>query len=480
MKKDRFHDYDDELRNLVIEFESTVLQGKDQFFDVDELEMIIDYYFEVNDTKPLARAVEYAEYLYPNNTPIRLRRAHLMISNRQFAPALKRLLLLREKEPDNTDIAYSLGVAYSAMDKPEKSIECFQEAAHDGWMLGKVYTNMAEEYYKMKDYAKALRYYRKALQTDSFDDSTVYNFCETCYEQGFVSEAISEMQRLVEADPYNKEAWFCLGNGYRDMTLYERAIDAYEYAIAIDKFFIDAYIMLSQTYDLQGNLGEAVTTMVRALEYSDQRDHIYRTIGALYARDGNFATAMAYFKKALDENPLNADVLASLAMCHLHLGDQSQALTYVQKAMNIEAASHADPAGGSADVYCSAAMVYDAVGNYQMACDCFDGMIATGTATEQQYQLYVQFLYKHHNYDMIDLFGSDSLLDLPHDPFYSTYLAAAYFYTNRYNRVRKLLPDVSAALLADICPEIMTHPLLGPLVPSVGDSDNDNNNKTTI
>ena len=130
MKKDRFHDYDDELRNLVIEFESTVLQGKDQFFDVDELEMIIDYYFEVNDTKPLARAVEYAEYLYPNNTPIRLRRAHLMISNRQFAPALKRLLLLREKEPDNTDIAYSLGVAYSAMDKPEKSIECFQEAAH--------------------------------------------------------------------------------------------------------------------------------------------------------------------------------------------------------------------------------------------------------------------------------------------------------------------------------------------------------------
>ena len=58
MKKDRFKDYDDEVRDLVLDFEQTVLNGESQFFDADELEIIIDYYFEVNDEKPLEKAVE--------------------------------------------------------------------------------------------------------------------------------------------------------------------------------------------------------------------------------------------------------------------------------------------------------------------------------------------------------------------------------------------------------------------------------------
>ena len=150
MKKDRFKDYDDEVRDLVLDFEQTVLKGESQFFDADELEIIIDYYFEVNDEKPLEKAVEYAEYLYPENTQVRLRRAHLMISHQQFSQALEVLMRLREREPENTDIAYSLGVALGAVGESKKAIEYFEEAASDGWMLGRIYSNMAEEYYKLK------------------------------------------------------------------------------------------------------------------------------------------------------------------------------------------------------------------------------------------------------------------------------------------------------------------------------------------
>ena len=49
MDNDRFTDFDDEVRQLVLDFERTVMKGESQFFDVDELEMIIDYYLEVQD-----------------------------------------------------------------------------------------------------------------------------------------------------------------------------------------------------------------------------------------------------------------------------------------------------------------------------------------------------------------------------------------------------------------------------------------------
>lgn len=467
MKKDRFNNFDDEVRDLVLDFENTVLKGKTQFFDVDEMEIIIDYYFEVNDQKPLERAVEYAEELYPNNTSVRLRRAHLMISHEQYAQALQVLNKMRQAEPDNTDVAYSLGVANGAVGESEKAIAYFKEAARDGWMLGRVYSNMAEEYYKLKDYDAALNFYRKAMESDSCDDVTIYNYYDVCFEAGRIEQAVEYLNTYVKDNPYCKEAWYCLGCAYRDLTLYEKAVDAFEFAIAIDKTYVDAYIALSQTQDYMGRTSEAVTTMIRVLDFYDDHAKVYRTIGNLYAREANYDTAMAYFKKATDENPRDAEAFASLALCYLEMGDKTNALAKVNRAVLLdEAEPSADMPNGNPEVLCAAGMVYDAVDGFYQASEYFERLIATGLCSEPQCQLYTQFLFKHKVYDILVMFAEESLEVYPHSSFYSTYLAAAYFYTNRYNRVRHMLPDVSPAMLAELCPELMVHPLLGPLIPT--------------
>lgn len=476
MKKDRFHNYDDEVRDLVLDFENTVLKGKTQFFDVDELEIIIDYYFEVNDQQPLERAVAYAEELYPNSTPIRLRRAHLMISHEQYAQALQVLNRMRQAEPDNTDVAYSLGVANGAVGESEKAIEYFKEAARDGWMLGRVYSNMAEEYYKLKDFDAALNFYRKAMESDSFDDVTIYNYYDVSYETGRIEQAIDFLGSFVKTNPYNKEAWYCLGCANRDMQLYEKAVDAFEFAIAIDKSYAEAYVALSQTQDYMGNTSEAVTTMLRVLDFSTDRAKVYRTIGNLYARESNFDTAMAYFKKATDENPHDAEAYASLALCYMETGDKATAVSKVKRALMLAASEPSpDMPEGNPEVLCAAGMVFDSVDDFYEASRYFEQLIVTGLCTEPQCQVYTQFLFKHKVYDVLIMFAEESLEIYPHNPFYSSYLAASYFYTNRYNRARRMLPDVSPALLSELCPEIMVHPLLGPLVPADPYSDNSEN-----
>ena len=467
MKKDRFNNFDNEVRELVLDFENTVLKGKSQFFDVDEMEIIIDYYFEVNDKKPLERAVEYAEELYPDSTTIRLRRAHLMMSHEQYAQALKVLNQMREAEPENTDVAYSLGVANGAVGESKKAIAYFKEAATDGWMLGRVYSNMGEEYYKLKDYDAAINCYRKAMESDSCDDVTIYNYYDICFESGRVEQAVDYLSGYVKKNPYCKEAWYCLGCGYRDLTLYEKAIDAFEFAVAIDKGYVDAYIALSQTQDFMGNTAEAVTTMLRVLDHCDDRAKVYRTIGSLYAREANYDAAMAYFKKAIDENPADAEAYASLALCYLETGDTTTALSKVKRALMLDEASPSEGMpDGNPDVLCAAAMVYDAMGDFYKASDYFEQMITTGLYAEHQCQIYTQFLFNHKVYDIVIQFAEESLEVYPHNSFYSTYLAAAYFYTNRYNKARKMLPDVSPVMLAELCPELISHPLLGPLVPA--------------
>lgn len=468
MKQDRFDDFDDEVRELVLNFEKTVLKGESQFFDIDELEMIMDYYITVNDQKPLERAVQYAEQLYPNSSEVLRYRAQMMIIHGQYKQALKQLGKLREAEPDDVDLAYVMGTAYSAMGDHEKAIECYKEATSDDWMLDRVYASIGEEYYKLRKFDMAAEYYKQAVELNPQEDVTIYNYYDSCYEAGKVEEAVDYLKDFVKKEPYSYEGWYSLGCAYRDMSLYEQAVDAFEFAIAINKSFFDSYLSLSLVQDLMGRSTDAVTTLLRSLDCADDRAMVYRCVGSIYDREGNSETALAYFKKALEENPSDAETYAALAECTLHNGEAAAAVSLVNKALDLdEMAPRPDMPQGNPAVFFAAGIIYDAIGEYLKASDYFDQMFTTDLYNESQCQTYVRFLFKHKNYDILIQFSEESLEVYPHSPFYSSYLAAAYFYTNRYNRARRMLPDVDPVFLAELCPEIMTHPLLGLLVPTV-------------
>ncbi|MBO7101822.1 MAG: tetratricopeptide repeat protein [Bacteroidales bacterium] len=457
MNNDRFNDFDDEDRQLVLDFENTVLRGGMQFFDVDELEVIIDYYFEVNDLESLQRAVEYAEQLYPDSTTVRLRRAHLLIAQEKFEAALKIIKQLRRQEPNNTDVAYSLGVAYGAVGESRKAIDLFLEAAADGWMLGRVYGNMAEEYFNLREYDEAIRYYQLALDTDSFDPATLYNYLDTSVQAGRVEDAITYLKSFVGEHPYSGDAWHCIGSAYRQLGLYEQAADAYEYAIAIDKTDYYSYLDLSSVQEAMGQTGDAVSTLLRARDYTSHRADLYRDIACIYARVDNAEMAILYFRKAVEENPDDAELHASLALTYSVAGDLGTALPIIKKALRM--------APNNAEVLGTAALIYDAMDNFEAASDFYERMITSEECSELQCQRYLHFLYKHKVYEVMIDFATESLELYPQHPFYSTYLVAACFHTNRYNRAAQNMPYIDPALLNEICPEIADHPRLGPLIP---------------
>ena len=463
MKNDRFTDFDDEVRQLVLDFEKTVMNGGTQFYDVDELEMIIDYYLEVFDKEPLLTAIVYAEQLYPESMEIKIRRAHWYIANKEYDRAMEILQRLEEQEPENTDIAYSLGVLYGEMDQSEKSIDYFLQASTDGWQLGRIYTNIAEEYFKLGNYHEAIQYYMKAFGTDGYDVQTFYNYLDTCQQAGLSDEAVQFFKLYVESHPYCKEAWYCLGCAYHDMGMLDNAIDAEEYAIAIDKNYATAYLELSHLQEDARRIGEAATTLVHMLDIATDRGEVYRALGQLYSRQDNQETAMLYYKKAVVENENDADALAGMSACSLRLGDLSLAMTYVKKALN------ADP--DNADALCCAAMIYDSRDNLEMANEYFERCVASPRCTEAHCRFYTMFLNSHQMYDMLMDFAEESLEIYPHDVFYSTYLAVACFYTNRYNKLRHVLPDVHPVVLREMCPEIWQNPRLAPLLPEMKADD---------
>jgi hypothetical protein len=88
MNLDRFKNFEQDVRELVLAFEKQK-EGHAAYFDVDQLEIIADYYLEVYDVEGLESAVKLGEQLFPSSSEIRLRRAHLLSIQGQYPKAME-------------------------------------------------------------------------------------------------------------------------------------------------------------------------------------------------------------------------------------------------------------------------------------------------------------------------------------------------------------------------------------------------------
>ena len=334
MKFDRFKDFDPEVREAVLHFEREV-NGSAAFFDVDELLVVIDYYLEVEDFEGLEEAVSCGEGLYPNNRDIRLRRAHCLGVNGQCEEAMRILDQLKSDDPANTDVSFAMGAVYSMMGQPGKAIECYLQASADGFELNMIYGNVADEYYKLGNREKAIRYYRKAIEIRPNDQHVLHNYACTMDEISADEEAIEYIQSVLEQHPYSEWAWYTLGCLYMWLNLYERAADAFKYCLVIDSTLENAYLGLAQSYSSLKQLGTAVQVMRELLDIIDDRARVLYLIGSLYFENGNYHTATVYFRDSIKADERYSNGWRGLGMCSEQQGYYDEAAGYYRHAINV-------------------------------------------------------------------------------------------------------------------------------------------------
>ncbi|MDY5969989.1 MAG: tetratricopeptide repeat protein [Bacteroidales bacterium] len=336
MEKNRFKNYNNEVKQLVLDFEHMEKAGESRYFDVEQLEDIIDFYLDSYDLDQLTRAVEYAEYLYPQSDEIVLRRAHMLCAKEKFDEALRLLRRLEEQQPENTDVMYALAGTYSAMDQPRKAIQYYLRAAKDGLELDMVYGNIGDEYMRLQMNDSALAYYKKALQANPDETRCIYAMADIFTQDDTLDESIHFFSQFVEKNPYSAAGWLVLGEAYRGKGLYEQAESALKYALAVDDKFFPAYDALAQTYDLLNQPAEAVRTLQEALPFTEDHSAVFYNMGQCYYHQNNAATAAVYFKKSLQEDPYNTDSREMLAYCYQDMNDAQAAIDNMQRLIDYE------------------------------------------------------------------------------------------------------------------------------------------------
>ncbi|MCX6280258.1 MAG: tetratricopeptide repeat protein [Bacteroidetes bacterium] len=327
--------FDGETLSLVGRFENMREQRQHYFFDVDEFEEIIDYYFFKNEQRKALMTIKLSLEQHPNNALLLIKMVQYQVNANRDHEALRILKELDQSPVCDSDLFLAKGNLYSQLEKPEKAIEEFKRALDGAEYIDEIYANIAFEYESLSKYHKAIEYLLKAIELNPENDSALYEFAFCCEISQQTDRCISFLHTFIDKNPYSAPGWFNLGIAFSNNELYEKAIDAYEYVLAIDESFSSAHFNKA---NCQANLGlyeKAIETYRETFFYEEPEPITFYYIGECYEKLKQFHQSIEFYQKAVALDPEFADAWLGIGISHDEMGKPQTALPFIQKAIKL-------------------------------------------------------------------------------------------------------------------------------------------------
>ncbi len=337
MKDNHYRQEREEMRELLRQYNNFKTGKKFNFIEEESFQRLIAYFDENDNLSAALEAVNFAVEQFPYSSSLFIKKADILIATQNYHEGLS--LLEKAEILDSNDInIYILKTdAYLALDYHEKATALLEEAiiAFNGEEKIELLFELADVYDDYEDFEKVFNCLRLILEQDPTNEEALYKICFWADYTGRNEESISLHEKIIEEYPYSQLAWFNLGTAYQGLKLYEKSIDAYLYAIAIDEKFDYAYRNLGDSYLRLKRYRDAIEALQKVLELSMPEEVIYEAIGYCYDKLKNPAQARFNYRKAVHLNSTESRLYYKIAGTYMKEGYWESAVKNLESAMNI-------------------------------------------------------------------------------------------------------------------------------------------------
>jgi tetratricopeptide (TPR) repeat protein len=323
------------IQILVTKFENLKHGRPNAYLDEVDFETLTDYF---EDSEQYSKALEVAQLgveQYPFSASLLIRKADFLIVNKRYNQALQ--TLQKAEMYDATDInIYILKTdAYLALDMQAEAAEILEAALQnfEGEEKIELLFQLADVYDDYEDFNKIYDCLQLILQLDANNEEALYKICFWADYTNRNDESIIFHQKLLDEHPFSTLAWFNLASAYQSLKLYEKAIDAYEYCVALDEKFDIAYRNLADAQIRTKDYKNAIENLKRALTLAKPEDVLYEAIGHCYDKQADYANARFYYKKASHLTPDDATIYYKVATTYLNQNNFASALKFLETAI---------------------------------------------------------------------------------------------------------------------------------------------------
>jgi tetratricopeptide (TPR) repeat protein len=221
----------------------------------------------------------------------------LYLSGR-VADALPYLERTREALPDNTELAYVLGMAYIQTRQVEKARQAWARSfgVKEASAAAHLLTAQMMIRGQLDDLADAEL--RLALKQDPKLPHVRYLLGQTALFRGALDESIAFFKEELEINPADAMALLRLGDAYVRQMKWNDAIGVLQRSIWINPSFSGPYILLGRTYMKKGELGTAEGMLRRAVELDPNNTSAHYLLAQVLQQTGRAEEAKREFEAA--------------------------------------------------------------------------------------------------------------------------------------------------------------------------------------
>ena len=334
-----FSQPDDDNNYSLTKFESMLKTNDVLFFDSNEFENIIQFYFENGRIARAKKAIKLGLEQHPSSIVLKLFQVEIYVLEDKLPQAEKLLDTLYVLEPSNEEIYIQKANILSKRDEHEKAIDTLKIAltlTDSDEDDADLFALIGMEYLFMDQFENAKNYFIKCLELDIEDYSALYNIIY-CFEfLDLNEEAIDFLNHYLDKNPYCEVAWHQLGKQYFILEDYPKALAAFEFAIISDDTFVGAYLEKGKVLEKMKKYEEAIENYNVTLALDEPTSFALLRIGNCYEKLGSDDLAAQYYFKTVHEDPLLDKGWIFITRFYNKKKDYQKALYYINKAINID------------------------------------------------------------------------------------------------------------------------------------------------
>lgn len=271
----------------------------------EEFERVIEYYFQNSNEEQAILACDIARTYYPFSASVLILRAEILTQAQKYGQALKALDEAEQYDNNSLDAVLLRSDILLGQFKYDQAAALLEGRADDFESRDKIelLLELTDVYDECEEFDAVFDTLKRVIKIDRRNDEALQKICFWAEFTDRLDESVKLHTELTEADPYNALAWFNLGAAYQGLKLYEKAIDAYEFCVAIDEKFEFAYRNMADAYMRLKWYEKAIESLEQHLEIAKPEDVIYEAMGYCWEKQKDYGRARQFYRQASQLSP---------------------------------------------------------------------------------------------------------------------------------------------------------------------------------
>ncbi len=205
-----------------------------------------------------------------------------------------------ETEHSSAELYNNIALCYSSIGDSEKAEKNFLKAQELNPKLPQIYINLADIYYKKKDFMNGIQLLSQGIY-ELPENLVLRHYLARFYmEDSRLDLAVDELYKILDAQPENFDAYYDLARVNFELGNYDVAIENFENVLEYKDNNEWVYYYLAQAYEANNEVDKAISNYLKAIAVNYNFIPAYKKVGILFLAREDYEDAVEYFEDYLE------------------------------------------------------------------------------------------------------------------------------------------------------------------------------------